>query len=78
MSSQVFEQSIRIEASSVITEECITDLKLMHRWLNPILKCEPIGRWSTDVGSHSRFTLREQNRRRQHGVPVRFNLQTSY
>ena len=29
MPSQVFEQSIRIKASSVVTEECITDLKLM-------------------------------------------------
>ncbi|MBE9045460.1 SRPBCC family protein [Pleurocapsales cyanobacterium LEGE 10410] len=57
-SSQVFEQSIRIKASSVITEECLTDLKLMHRWLNPLLKCEPIGTWSTDVGSLSRFTIK--------------------
>ncbi len=58
MSSQVFEQSIRIAASSVITEECLTDLKLMHRWLNPMLQCEPIGTWSTQVGSLSRFTLK--------------------
>ena len=58
MSSQVFEQSIRIKASSVITEECITDLKLMHRWLNPMLRCEPIGQWSTEVGSLSRFTIK--------------------
>ncbi len=57
-SPQIFEQSIKIKASSVITEECITDLKLMHRWLNPRLKCEPIGVWSTTVGSLSRFTLK--------------------
>ena len=57
-SAQIFEQSIKIKASSVITEECITDLKLMHRWLNPMLKCEPIGVWSTTVGSLSRFTLK--------------------
>ncbi|MEM7758941.1 MAG: SRPBCC family protein [Cyanobacteria bacterium J06638_38] len=58
MPSQVFEQSIRIKASSVVTEECLTDLKLMHRWLNPLLKCEPIGTWNTDVGSLSRFTIK--------------------
>ena len=57
-SLQVFEQSIRIQASSTIVEECLTDLKLMHRWLNPVLKCEPIGTWSTNVGSLSRFTLK--------------------
>lgn len=58
MSSRVFEQSIRIKASSTITEKCITDLKLMHRWLNPMLRCEPIGTWNTDVGSLSRFTIK--------------------
>ncbi|MEM8828880.1 MAG: SRPBCC family protein [Cyanobacteria bacterium P01_G01_bin.19] len=56
-SLQFFEQSIEINASAVITEECITDLKLMHRWLNPMLKCEPIGTWSTQVNSMSRFTI---------------------
>lgn len=58
MSSQIFEQSIRINASSVITEECLTDLKLMHRWLNPMLKCQPIGVWNTEVGSLSRFIIK--------------------
>ena len=58
MPSQVFEQSIRIKASSVVTEECLTDLKLMHRWLNPMLRCEPIGTWNTQVGSLSRFTIK--------------------
>ncbi|MCC0177304.1 SRPBCC family protein [Waterburya agarophytonicola K14] len=57
-SSQFFEQSIQIEASAVITEECLTNLELMHRWLNPLLQCEPIGTWSTDVGSLSRFTIK--------------------
>ena len=57
-SSQVFEQSISIKASSVITEECLTNLKLMHLWLNPMLKCEPIGKWSTNVGTISRFTIK--------------------
>ena len=55
---QFFEQSIQIKASAVITEECLTDLKLMHRWLNPMLRCEPIGTWNTNVGSLSRFTIK--------------------
>ena len=58
MSPQIFEQSIKIKASAVITETCISDLKLMHRWLNPLLKCEPIGQWSTNKGSLSRFTIK--------------------
>ena len=57
MSPQVFEQSIQINASATIVERCITDLGLMHRWLNPLLVCEPVGEWSTDVGSKSRFVI---------------------
>ncbi len=54
---QVFEQSIQINASATIVERCITDQVLMHRWLNPILCCEPIGEWSTEIGSRSRFVI---------------------
>lgn len=55
---QVFEQSIQINAYSSIVERCITDLTLMHRWLNPALRCEPLGDlWSTDIGSKSRFVI---------------------
>ncbi len=54
---QTLEQSILIEASATIVERCLTDLTLMHRWLNPILRCEPIGQWSTEIGGRSRFTL---------------------
>jgi hypothetical protein len=57
-SPQVFEQSISIKASAVTTEKCLTNLELMHRWLNPLLKCEPIGTWSTEKGSYSRFTIK--------------------
>lgn len=58
-SRQVFEQSIRIEASSTTVERCITELELMHRWLNPALRCEPIGsEWSTDLGGRSRFIIK--------------------
>ena len=55
--SQVFEQSIQIGASATVVERCITEQKLMHRWLNPALRCEPVGDWSTNVGSRSRFVI---------------------
>ena len=54
---QVFEQSIQISAAATVVEECITDLRLMHRWLNPILYCKPVGEWSTDIGSKSLFII---------------------
>jgi hypothetical protein len=54
---QVFEQSILIRASATTVEQCITDHDLMHRWLNPALRCDPIGDWSTELGSRSRFVL---------------------
>lgn len=54
---QVFEQSIAIQASATLVERCLTDPVLMHRWLNPLLRCEPIGEWSTALGSQSRFIV---------------------
>lgn len=57
MPSHVFEQSIQINASATAVEQCFTDLELMHRWLNPALRCEPIGEWSTALGSKSRFII---------------------
>lgn len=54
----VFEQSIHIAASAVMVENCITDLALMHQWLNPGLRCVPVGPWSTELGSRSRFILK--------------------
>lgn len=54
---EVFEQSIQINASATTVEQCISDLSLMHRWLNPALRCEPVGDWSTEVGSRSRFII---------------------
>jgi Polyketide cyclase / dehydrase and lipid transport len=56
-SRPVFEQSIQIDASSTVVERCITDLELMHRWLNSALRCEPVGEWSTQLGSRSRFIV---------------------
>ncbi len=54
---EVFEQSILVNATATIVEQCFTDLMLMHRWLNPALRCEPIGDWSTQVGAQSRFVI---------------------
>ncbi|WP_036478876.1 SRPBCC family protein [Myxosarcina sp. GI1] len=56
--SQIIEHTIYIQASATVTENCLTDLELMHRWLNPLLRCEPIGSWSTEQGSLSRFTIK--------------------
>ena len=53
----VFEQSIGIAATATVVERCITEQKLMHRWLNPALRCVPVGDWSTDLGSRSRFII---------------------
>ncbi|OLP16806.1 polyketide cyclase [Leptolyngbya sp. 'hensonii'] len=57
MTAQVFEQSIQIQANATIVERCITDLTFMHRWLNPALRCEPVGDWNTDIGGESRFII---------------------
>ena len=53
----IFEQSIEINASAITVERCFTDLDLMHQWLNPALRCEPIGDWSTAIGARSRFVI---------------------
>ncbi len=55
--AQTIENSIQIRASATAVETCITDLQLMHRWLNPALRCEPIGVWDTEVGGQSRFVI---------------------
>ncbi|MBD0335784.1 MAG: SRPBCC family protein [Cyanobacteria bacterium Co-bin13] len=56
-SPQTFEQSISIQASASDVERCLTDQELMHRWLNPALRCEPIGDWDTGLGGKSRFIV---------------------
>lgn len=53
----IFEQRLEIQASATIVEQCFTDLALMHRWLNPALRCEPIAEWTTEIGSKSRFVI---------------------
>lgn len=54
---QVFEQSILISANETVVERCFTDLELMHRWLNPMLRCQPIDDWDTKVGGRCRFVI---------------------
>jgi hypothetical protein len=57
-SRQVFEQSIEIKANATTVERCFTELDLMHQWLNPMLECQPVGAWSTEIGSQSRFMIK--------------------
>lgn len=54
---QVFEQSIQINASATTVERCLIERELMHRWLNPALRCEPIDEWSSELGGRSRFVI---------------------
>ncbi len=54
---RIYEQGIVINAKSTEVERCIIDLSLMHRWLNPALRCEPVGEWKTSVGGKSRFII---------------------
>ncbi|MFN5514653.1 MAG: SRPBCC family protein [Cyanobacteriota bacterium] len=53
----LFEQQIEIQASAGVVERCFTELPLIQTWLNPRLKCEALGEWSTAVGAKSRFRL---------------------
>jgi hypothetical protein len=55
---QTFEQSITIQAPPPIVERCLTERSLMHRWLNPGLRCDPVGDWSVELGAQSRFVLK--------------------
>ncbi len=55
--SQFFEQSISIHATVECVDQVITDRKLMHQWLNPVLRCDPVGEWNTEIGSQSRFII---------------------
>lgn len=59
MSNQkIFEQSEHIRANSTTVERCIVDRALMHQWLNPALRCEPLGEiWNTNLGGQSRFVI---------------------
>lgn len=55
---RVYEHSVLIRANATEVERCFTEQELMHRWLNPALRCEPVGEtWSTKLGSQFRFML---------------------
>ena len=57
-SPQVFEQSIQIQTSATVVERCIVERELMGQWLNPALRCEPLGdTWDTELGGQSRFVI---------------------
>jgi Polyketide cyclase / dehydrase and lipid transport len=55
----IFEQSIVINTSATIVEQCFTNLEKMHYWLNPALRCEPWENtiWSTEIGAKSQFLI---------------------
>lgn len=57
MTSQTIENTIKIDAPVGQVDRTITERDLMHRWLNPALRCEPIGDWSSEVGSRSTFVI---------------------
>ena len=52
-----YTQTIEIATSLAQVDHCLTDPELMHRWLNPLLRCESVGSWSDQVGSQFRFLL---------------------
>jgi hypothetical protein len=56
--SQTFENAIAIKASVRTVEQCLVDRALMHQWLNPVLRCDPVGEiWDTDLGGETRFVI---------------------
>ena len=57
MTERQFTQSVDIAAPVDVVDRCIVSEDTMALWLNPMLKCEAIGNWSTEVGSRFRFTL---------------------
>ena len=54
---ETFQQSTYIAAPLSLVDRTITSQVLMHRWLNPVLRCEPVGEWSTELGSKSQFVI---------------------
>ena len=54
---QILEHKIQINAALETVDRTITDRQLMHQWLNPALRCDPVGEWSTEMGAKSRFII---------------------
>ncbi|MEO1133656.1 MAG: SRPBCC family protein [Cyanobacteria bacterium J06639_1] len=55
--ARIYENSIEIAASVESCDRCLTEPELMHRWLNPMLRCEAVGEWSVEVGDRFRFVV---------------------
>ncbi|MEM8717523.1 MAG: SRPBCC family protein [Cyanobacteria bacterium P01_A01_bin.3] len=58
MTERQFTQSVDIAAPVDVVDRCIVSEDTMALWLNPMLRCEAIGNWSTEVGSRFQFTLK--------------------
>lgn len=56
-SQQCIENQLWIATTATQVERCFTEQALMHQWLNPALRCDPIGDWHVTVGSQMRFLL---------------------
>lgn len=54
---QTLEHKIQINAKLETVDHTITDRQRMYQWLNPALRCDPVGEWSTAVGAKSRFII---------------------
>jgi hypothetical protein len=55
---RAIENQIETQAISANVERCLAELDLLHRWLNPLLRCRGQGEvWSTDLGAIGYFTL---------------------
>lgn len=51
------ENQLWIAASATAVERCWTERSLMHQWLNPALRCTPVGPWSVELGRQMRFEI---------------------
>lgn len=55
---RAYENHVDIAASVATCERCLIEPDLMHRWLNPALRCEAVGPWSVNVGDRFHFRVR--------------------
>jgi len=55
--SNYIENRVWIAANATQVERCFTEQALMHQWLNPALRCDPIGDWQVSQGSQMRFVI---------------------
>jgi hypothetical protein len=55
--SDLIENQLWIAAPASCVERCFTEQGLMHQWLNPALRCEPVGDWQVTLGRQMRFVM---------------------